>query len=300
MESLIRDFHAGPKERTSVILKRMVLSGEDGNIDGAVEQLQNGLKLNEDDDEILRIIRYDFALAMFHAGQHKVAEEEAGRLSVEYFDVLGLTPDGVFAKNPREIWPSIRKSPTVEDDVRRLADTLDLYAHSMTAQGKRSGLARIHAHKFYVMANAWTSAIRLGQDFAEEALSYGDPEGARQFFEQSLLPVVREVKLLEHVAPVRGLYAVVLAYCGRSRQALAEVAQLRSFTLTDPEQQEGFRRQLDLVEQIVRGEVRLPSAPAPEIAPLPGLGAGTERRKVGRNEMCPCGSGKKYKRCCGR
>jgi preprotein translocase subunit SecA len=23
------------------------------------------------------------------------------------------------------------------------------------------------------------------------------------------------------------------------------------------------------------------------------------RRKVGRNETCPCGSGKKYKKCCG-
>ncbi|UCG34162.1 MAG: SEC-C domain-containing protein, partial [Phycisphaerales bacterium] len=25
-----------------------------------------------------------------------------------------------------------------------------------------------------------------------------------------------------------------------------------------------------------------------------------EQRKVGRNEPCPCGSGKKYKQCCGR
>jgi uncharacterized protein YecA (UPF0149 family) len=25
-----------------------------------------------------------------------------------------------------------------------------------------------------------------------------------------------------------------------------------------------------------------------------------EGRKVGRNEPCPCGSGKKYKKCCGR
>jgi preprotein translocase subunit SecA len=24
-----------------------------------------------------------------------------------------------------------------------------------------------------------------------------------------------------------------------------------------------------------------------------------EGRKIGRNEPCPCGSGKKYKRCCG-
>ncbi|MFH0802059.1 MAG: SEC-C metal-binding domain-containing protein [bacterium] len=25
-----------------------------------------------------------------------------------------------------------------------------------------------------------------------------------------------------------------------------------------------------------------------------------ETRKVGRNDACPCGSGKKYKKCCGR
>lgn len=24
------------------------------------------------------------------------------------------------------------------------------------------------------------------------------------------------------------------------------------------------------------------------------------KKKVGRNELCPCGSGKKYKKCCGR
>jgi uncharacterized protein len=34
-----------------------------------------------------------------------------------------------------------------------------------------------------------------------------------------------------------------------------------------------------------------PSSPAPE--PLRGT------PKVGRNDPCPCGSGKKYKRCCG-
>ena len=25
----------------------------------------------------------------------------------------------------------------------------------------------------------------------------------------------------------------------------------------------------------------------------------TENKKIGRNEKCPCGSGKKYKQCCG-
>ena len=27
---------------------------------------------------------------------------------------------------------------------------------------------------------------------------------------------------------------------------------------------------------------------------------GTKPKKVGRNDPCPCGSGKKYKKCCGR
>ena len=27
---------------------------------------------------------------------------------------------------------------------------------------------------------------------------------------------------------------------------------------------------------------------------------GTGRKKIGRNDPCPCGSGKKFKKCCGR
>jgi preprotein translocase subunit SecA len=34
--------------------------------------------------------------------------------------------------------------------------------------------------------------------------------------------------------------------------------------------------------------------------PSGGLGVSATKRKVGRNEPCPCGSGKKYKLCHGR
>ena len=40
--------------------------------------------------------------------------------------------------------------------------------------------------------------------------------------------------------------------------------------------------------------------------PLVAKGDGSEKpqparaQKVGRNDPCPCGSGKKYKKCCGR
>jgi preprotein translocase subunit SecA len=51
---------------------------------------------------------------------------------------------------------------------------------------------------------------------------------------------------------------------------------------------------------------RRPGAPGPATAPRPGASAGGAARpgaapaaKVGRNDPCPCGSGRKYKKCCG-
>jgi len=37
---------------------------------------------------------------------------------------------------------------------------------------------------------------------------------------------------------------------------------------------------------------------APNLRGIPGGQA--KSKKIGRNESCPCGSGKKYKKCCGR
>ena len=48
---------------------------------------------------------------------------------------------------------------------------------------------------------------------------------------------------------------------------------------------------------------RMPSAMAQVAAGRAGGGTARPQRagrKIGRNEPCPCGSGKKYKHCCGR
>ncbi|MGA8158606.1 MAG: SEC-C metal-binding domain-containing protein [Rhodoplanes sp.] len=45
--------------------------------------------------------------------------------------------------------------------------------------------------------------------------------------------------------------------------------------------------------------VRIGSA-APELSIRDSLTYRRSEPKVGRNEPCPCGSGKKYKLCCGR
>ncbi len=63
-----------------------------------------------------------------------------------------------------------------------------------------------------------------------------------------------------------------------------------------------FRFEVEAPEKLERAE-----RPRPERLSFSGGGGGAPRRpvqrnlkKVGRNDPCPCGSGKKYKKCCGR
>ena len=57
------------------------------------------------------------------------------------------------------------------------------------------------------------------------------------------------------------------------------------------------------VRDLPKEEIPLKAEPqAPRLAPSSEAPRPFKRetRKIGRNEPCPCGSGKKYKKCCGR
>ncbi len=66
----------------------------------------------------------------------------------------------------------------------------------------------------------------------------------------------------------------------------------------------------DLVRTIYHMRIEKKEAPRPEPSPMAQLASGGDTgskmpmrvkgKKIGRNEPCPCGSGKKYKHCCGR
>ena len=49
-------------------------------------------------------------------------------------------------------------------------------------------------------------------------------------------------------------------------------------------------------------EIGIDENPVPLVHFLPDLTTSTitKNKKVGRNDLCPCGSGKKYKKCCGK
>jgi preprotein translocase subunit SecA len=66
----------------------------------------------------------------------------------------------------------------------------------------------------------------------------------------------------------------------------------------------------DLVRTIYHMRIEKKEAPRPAPSPMAQLASGGDTKfktpmrvkgkKIGRNEPCPCGSGKKYKHCCGR
>ncbi len=61
-----------------------------------------------------------------------------------------------------------------------------------------------------------------------------------------------------------------------------------------------FTIQLRTNEEPKREQVAQPSAESGSDGSIPNQPAKREPGKVGRNDPCPCGSGKKYKKCCGR
>jgi hypothetical protein len=236
----------------------------------------------------LRIFRYNAAHALYDLGRYDACASITRELIPEYYDALGLKPDDVMMNNPNKIWPLLKKGVDHGDDLKHLADCLDLQAHALNEMGRHSHLARIHAMKFYSMANALDSYVRVGQDLVDEFIARHDYIGARDVLERNVLPTVIERKMVSRIVPVRSHYAVVLAYCGDHDAAVAEMSKLAPYEAgLGPECQQEFRWQRRLIARLRR------EAPPPqwEFPTLP--------RRMGRNERCHCGSGKKFKRCHG-
>lgn len=174
-----------------------------------------------------RIFRYNAAVALFHLGENERAAADALSMSNEYYRILGVQPNQVVGANPPTLRKLLRDSGSIVDDCKHLADCLDLFAKATNRVERDSGLARMHAMKFYDLAQAPESLVRVGQDLIDEFVRRRDFTGALQVFESAVLPIVRDLKLAAHVVPVRAQYAVVLAYCRRFADAEAEMSRLR-------------------------------------------------------------------------
>ena len=293
MEALVVESGLGERERMVALLKRMILESAQGNVETVGELIERIEALAPVDPEHLRIVRYNIALALQKIGFHHEARQRVEKIVEEYYAQLGLSPDDVLMASNAAIFEKLQSTPSLTDDLKHLADSLVLLAQATNSLGKDAVFARIHAMKFYGLATAVNSLISVGQDLVDEFIERGDYHGSREVIEQHVLPAIKDFGMMERMLSVRGQYAVVLAYCGEYGAAEAEVARLEAYGRGLLPNQ---RSELESQKELILG---LRTFGAAYVRRALMRGAAVIDRKIGRNEPCICGSGRKYKRCHG-
>jgi hypothetical protein len=265
-----------------------------------------------------RILRYHAALVEGAAGNIAKAVEELKRIGREHLEKLGLSERQVFAANPPALLALMGDHADLAD-MRHFADCNSAIVSLARAHPEFVAEGAIRAHwamKFYGMAGAHRSALKAGQDVVDNMLTVmGDPDGAKRFIEETVLPAALEVRLPDMLIPIRSQYAVVCAHCGDFESAAREMKLLASYVggLT-PAGRSELENQQTLIEMIRaqgspfgdaatrrrRTELQIQRAEQLRELLRPGAQKPMPGRKVRRNEPCPCGSNAKYKKCCGR
>ncbi|MFZ4286309.1 AAA family ATPase [Variovorax sp. HJSM1_2] len=297
MEQLIDSGVLGEDEALSFLMKRMLHYSNQGNEEGvqrAIRELDSRLPVKT---VHRRIFLYNAAAALFRLRRYESSLGVVEQVIDETFAVLGIRPEQVVGAKNDALWAFINKPGLDHADIKRLADALELKAMVAGKLNVLAPLTRIHAMKFYNMAGAIDSLIRVGQDLADEFVERHDFVGAREVLERYVMPVVVGNQLLNRHLDVRAQYAVVLAYCGVYSEAEREMERLQAYEegLT-PQARMTLANQRQLVSEIKANPIPQwrPGGRPLAIQRIKQVSAGI---KIGRNEPCPCGSGKKFKKC---
>lgn len=226
MDKLVHRHDLGLSERLAVGMKRMLFAARAKDVATVKKTMSELSRVLPRTPQHLRVAKYNYAHALFELGMMEECVTATLDLIVEYYDLLGLTLGDVMGKNPDKIFPLLKGGNRHTDDLKHLADSLDLQAKAIKATGNHPGLAHIHALKFYSMAQSLDSFVRVGQELVDDYIDRSDYIGARDVIEQNLMPTIMGLKLSGRVIPVRSQYAVVLAYCGAFDEAESEMARL--------------------------------------------------------------------------
>lgn len=226
MDELVRRNGLGLSERLAVGMKRMIFAAHAKDIVTVKAIMSELSRVLPQTPQHLRVAKYNYAHALFELGIMNECVSATLDLIVEYYNLLGLRLSDVMGNNPDKIFPLLKSEHNHTDDLKHLADTLDLQAKAIKATGNNPGLALVHAMKFYSMAHSMDSFVRVGQELVDDFVGRHDYIGARDVIERNLMPNILRLKLAGRVIPVRSQYAVVLAYCGAFEEAEAEIARL--------------------------------------------------------------------------
>jgi len=300
MEQLIDSGVLGEDEVQSFLMKRMLYQSNQSDAKAVMRSI---LELNSrlpDSSVHRRIFLYNAAASLFHLEHYPNAMAVVDEVIDKTYSALGIRADQVAGATNAALWALINKPGLDHADIKRVADALELKAMLAGKLHIPAPFARIHAMKFYSMAGAIDSLIRVGQDLADEFIARRDFPGARLVLEQHVMPVVVSNQLLNRHLEVRAQYAVVLAYCGLCSEAEKEMSRIQAYEAgLSPQICAILAGQRQLIANIKANPIpqhRLRARP-PSVRGNVPISAAV---KIGRNEPCPCGSSKKFKKCgCG-
>jgi preprotein translocase subunit SecA len=172
-----------------------------------------------------------------------------------------------------------------------------------SAQGKIEGMhfdARKHLLDYDDVINKQRLAVYTKRDFF---LNEADEETFKELFQKYERPYEeKELKAMRYIA----LRVIDMAWVGhlRDMDELRDSVRLRAYGQRDPlveyrnEGQAIYRNLMADVEKNI--VVNIEKFKGQTIQPKPERKVVGVDKKVGRNDLCPCGSGKKYKKCCGQ
>jgi hypothetical protein len=286
MEMILGTGEWGSVDKMSFLSKRMSWQTEVGDVTGVSESLASISRIIPDDPVFHRILRYNSAVALWKLGQLKKVDVILRELVTDYMVALGIKGNQIFGRTTKDIRQIISKNPDCLADAKRLADTLEFHARTLSSLGQPPFFVRIQSMKFYEIVGAYDSLVRVGMDVVDDHLTLGDNQGAKEFAEKFVMPVVEELDLPLQDIFVRSQYAVILARCGDHEEAETILRRLRPYYGgLDEESQEGLRLNEHLVLQAKTKTTHTPSAPVRPVRP---------------NDPCPCGSGIRFRSCHGR
>lgn len=301
MQALV-DAHALPDEAwLALAMKRMLLCAEHRDLTGVraliaeLGRRMPGSALHQ------RIFKYNSAIALWRCNKPQEAERLIEEVIPASCRAMGISEAWLFGKSLTQLRPLLERENSL-DDVKRLADALEMRSILHKDRQADPGLSRLFAMKLYSLIGAVDSAVRVGQDAADDHVWRHDFFSAREVLEQYVIPYAKHYRMLDRIVGIRSQYAVILAYCRDFVAADAEMVHLDAYAggFSAAQRQE-INKQRGLIAELRAGRGPLQRNPAmlqPMQAGVPRIPS--PRARVGRNDQCPCGSGQKFKKCHGR
>ena len=283
-----------------------------------IEGLVNKLGLEEDQP-----LEYGMLSKQIESAQKRVEARnfDTRKHVLQYDDVMNQQREIIYAQRRRVLMGEDVRQHILDMIHTRIEEAVDLYAGT-SAYAEEWNLAGLKEYLSGLFSTA------RGFDFIDDTI--GTKEEAKQKLEQAALELysAKEADIADKGIDMREVERRVLLMCVDEKwmdhiDAMDQLRQgigLRAYGQRDPVVEykfEGYEMFEEMVHSIQEATVsalmRVSAERVPEkkqVATPTAASHGDEEepakkrpavaaQKVGRNSPCPCGSGKKYKNCCG-